>query len=441
MKTTVKFILFSVLLLVFLLTLPFLASAKSVFEVDCKNASYADAIYFYSYDAKAVLYSKNENKIIYPASTVKIMTGLIACEKLENRLNEQIAISDDMLKGHTGTSMGLRSGMTLYIKDLMYGAICGGANDAAQALAVICYGSVNSFVDEMNIYATRLGMSATVYKNPTGFDVNGAQTTIADIAILSKAAAKNSLYMEISSAKRHFYIDANGEEKAIYNRNALISHFTATDYLNEYAKGLNAGSTDKGGYVVSTIAKANGTSYLCIVMGAQNESREVYSYKIANELINSAVSKFGSVKISAKNEKISKLPVACALTTDDNISVSCITESDVYAFIPKDTDLKKHIEYRAYFHDTELIAPISEGDVLGGLNIYLDGVFIGSTRIIANEAVEENPFLVFMMEMKGFIVSGYFLIFAIIAIPSLAVFLYFDYMKFRRRKNIGYIKF
>jgi hypothetical protein len=176
-------------------------------------------------------------------------------------------------------------------------------------------------------------------------------------------------------------------------------------------------------------------------MGAQNESREVYSYKIANELISSAVSKFGSVKISAKNEKISKLPVDCALTTDDNISVSCITESDVYAFIPKDTDLKKHIEYRAYFHDTELIAPISKGDVLGGLNIYLDGVFIGSTRIIANEAVEENPFLVFMKEMKGFIVSGYFLIFAIIAIPSLAVFLYFDYMKFRRRKNIGYIKF
>lgn len=441
MKVTLKIFLFSALAIVFLLAFPFLTSAKSAFEVDCESAEYADAIYFYSYDAKAVLYSKNENKIILPASTVKIMTGLIACEKLENRLNEQVVISEDMLKGHTGTSMGLRSGMSLYIKDLIYGAICGGCNDAAQALAIICSDSVSEFVEEMNNYATRLGMSATIYKNPTGLDASGAQTTILDIATLSKVAAKNSLYMEISSAKRHFYINADGEEKAIYNRNALISHFTATEYLNDYAQGLNAGSTEKGGYVVSTVAKAKGTSYLCIVMGAQNEGREVYSYKIANELINNAVSKFASVKISDKGEKISTLSVDCALTTEDDLSISCVTESDIYAFIPKNTDLKKHLEYRAYFHDTELVAPISKGDVVGGLNIYLDGVFIGSTRIIANQTVAENSFLIFMKDMRGFLISGYFLTFAVIVIPALATFLYFDYMKFRRKRNVGYIKF
>ena len=102
-----------------------LTSAKSAFEVECENAQYADAIYFYSYDAKTVLYSKNENKILSPASTVKIMTGLIACERLDKRLNEQVLITEEMLIGRNGTSMGLKAGMTLYIKDLMYGAICG----------------------------------------------------------------------------------------------------------------------------------------------------------------------------------------------------------------------------------------------------------------------------------------------------------------------------
>ena len=91
-------------------------------------------------------------------------------------------------------------------------------------------------------------------------------------------------------------------------------------------------------------------------------------------------------------------------------------------------------------HDTDLIAPINEGDVLGGLNIYLDGVLIGSTRIISKNTVEENSFLIFMKEMKGFLLSRYFVIFIIVALPSLAIFLYIDFMK-GRRQRVKYIKF
>lgn len=439
MKITIKIFICFLLLLISTFTFALLTSAKSAFEVKCDNSEYADAIYFYSYDAKTVLYSKNEKKIIYPASTVKIMTGLIACEKLENKLSESVTITEEMLEHHGGTSMGLKVGMTLTIQDIIYGAICGSSNDAAQALAVICSGSIDKFVSEMNRYATELNMTSTVYKNPTGLDESGAQTTVYDVAILSKAAAKNSLYMTVSSAKNYNY-KKDGNDAIIYNRNALISHFTATQYLNEYASGLNAGSTDKGGYVVSTILKANGTSYLCIVMGAKNDDGDIYSYKIANDLTNKAISTFGNVKISSKNEKITTLPIDCALSTDKEISVSCVTEDDVYAFIPKNIDLKKKLEYRVYFHDTELIAPINEGDVLGGINIYLDGVLIGSTRIISATTLEGNDFLIFMKNMKSFLISRYFLIFIFIAIPSLAAFLYINYMK-NRRKNVRYIKF
>jgi hypothetical protein len=175
-------------------------------------------------------------------------------------------------------------------------------------------------------------------------------------------------------------------------------------------------------------------------MGAKNDDGDIYSYKIANDLTNKAISTFGNVKISSKNEKITTLPIDCALSTDKEISVSCVTEDDVYAFIPKNIDLKKKLEYRVYFHDTELIAPINEGDVLGGINIYLDGVLIGSTRIISATTLEGNDFLIFMKNMKSFLISRYFLIFIFIAIPSLAAFLYINYMK-NRRKNVRYIKF
>ena len=438
MKATIKLLIITALTLLALFAFPFSTSAKSPYSVECENAEYADAIYFYSYDAKSVLYSKNAEKIVYPASTVKIMSGLIACERLENRLDERIIISEDMLSGHEGTSMGIKIGGTYTVRDLLYGAFCGGFNDATQAVAVICSGSVDYFVEEMNRYATKLEMSSTIYKNPTGLDTEGAQTTALDIAKLSKHAAQNSLYMQITSAKNYIY-RKNGKDAAIYNRNALISHFTSNQYLNEYANGLNSGSTDKGGYVLSTVAKANGTSYLCIVMGAQNEDGDAYSYKIANELINGAISKFERIKVFSENESVSSLPVDCALSTNKEIKIDCVTENDIYAFIPKDTNLKK-LEYRVYLHDTNLSAPINEGDVLGGLNIYLGGVLIGSARIISATTVEENGFLIFMKDMKDFFLSRHFGIFLLISIPALAVYLYFDYMK-NRRKNIRYIKF
>lgn len=440
MKITIKAIVFFSLLLVVFSLFAISISAKSVFQVECNNADYADAIYFYSYDAKTVLFLKNEKKIVSPASTVKIMTGLISCERLVNRLDESVIITKDMLVGGGGISMGLKAGAAYSIRDLLYGAICGGCNDAAQALAVISCGSIDAFVEEMNRYAASLDMNATIYKNPTGLDENGAQTSAFDVAILSKIAIKNNLYMDISSAKNYYYTTPDGDEAIIYNRNALISHFTATQYLNEHASGLNAGSTDDGGYVVSTLLKASGSTYLCIVMGAEYEGREIYSYKIVNELMNTALASFGRVKISSKNEVISSLSVDCALSTSKDVTVSCITESDIFAFLPKNIDLKKRLEYRAYFHDTDLIAPITEGDVLGGLNIYLDGVLVGTTRIISDKSVEENSFLVFMKDMRGFLLSRYFLIFLLALIPTLTLCLYYDYTH-SKRKRIGYIRF
>lgn len=407
------------------------ASKKGDKIIQCQDADKADAIYFYSYESRSVLYSKNENKLIFPASTVKIMTGLIACEMLSNRLNEQIVITDEMLTGRSGTSIGLKVGMSVTIEDLLYGAICGGGNDAATALSVICSGSVDAFVKEMNHYTLSLGMSSTIYKNPTGLDENGAQTSIADVALLSKNAVKNALYMKISSAKNHSFNDT-----VIYNRNALISHFTATQYLNDKVSGLNAGSTENGGYVVSTLAEVGGIKYLCIVMGAEREGGEIYSYKIANSLINEAFSKYSRVKILNKGDLISTLPVECALSTDNNVSINCVVEEDVFAYLPKDIDMKRDLEYRAYFHDKELSAPISKSAVIGGINVYFNGKYVGSTRIISTSSVEENSFLTFMKEMKSFLISRYFLIFIAIALPSVLAFLYFERMKRYRRGRI-----
>ena len=97
MKIILKIFLFLVSVTALLILTTFSVSAKSVYDIECVNAEYAVSIYFYSYDAKTVLCSKNQDKIVFPASTVKIMSGLIACERLNSRLDESVIISKDML--------------------------------------------------------------------------------------------------------------------------------------------------------------------------------------------------------------------------------------------------------------------------------------------------------------------------------------------------------
>ena len=401
--------------------------------------NHAEAIYFYSYDAKSVLYSKGTDKILKPASTVKIMTGLLACEKLESRLNEEITITREMLVGHTGTTMGLTAGMNVSIEDLLYGAICGCNNDAAQVLAFVCSGSIENFVSEMNSYAARIGMSSTVYTNPTGLDDAFAQTSISDVALLSHRAVKNELYLSISSAKNHT-VSLNGQQTVLYNRNALISHFTSDKYLNDTVSGLNAGSTDEGGYVASVLAESDGSKYLCIVMGADFDGEEIYSYKIVNELIAKADKSFGQIMLFSQGEQFSEVDVNFALSTESDVKLSCVLEDDLYAYLPSDIDKNKDLKYRIFLHNETLDAPVSKGDIVGGVNVYYKGEPIASGVLVAGETFEANSFLVTMNSMKEFLLSRYFLIFFAFFAIGILIFLYLD-RNFRRRKKVGYIHY
>ena len=430
----------SVLLSIIILLFPAIsASAEEPRMLSSSYENRADAIYFYSYDAKSILYSKETDKILKPASTVKIMTGLLACEKLGSRLNEEITITREMLVGHTGTTMGLTAGMNVSIEDLLYGAICGCNNDAAQVLAFVCSGSVENFVSEMNSYAKRIGMTSTVYANPTGLDDAMAQTSISDVALLSHKAVKNELYIRISSAKNHT-ASLNGQPVVLYNRNALISHFTSDKYLNDAVCGLNAGSTDEGGYVASVLAESDGAKYLCIVMGADFDGEEIYSYKIVNELIAQADQSFGKIMLFSQGKQLSELDVNFALSTESEVKLSCVLEEDLYAYLPLNIDKNKDLKYRVFLHNETLDAPINKGAVVGGVTVYYKGEPIASGALVAREEIEANSFLVSMNSMKDFLISRYFLIFFAFLAIGILIFLYFD-RNYRRRKKVGYIHY
>ena len=253
----------------------------------------AQAIYLYNCDFKQELYSVGEDKVLPVGPTAKIMTGLIACELFEKELDKSVTVSAEMLQGVSGNVMGLKSGMTVTVKDLIYGTVCGGNNDAAHVLAFISDGSIDAFTKRMNAYTDKLYMKSTTYSNPTGLDDTPSKTTLLDTAKLAIAASKNKLYMEISSSANY----KTSNEITVYNRNALISQFSAQGYLNKNARGMIAGSTESGGFSLVTKIEKNELNYICVVMGADADDDEIYSYSIFNDLVDAYVAKYSMQKL------------------------------------------------------------------------------------------------------------------------------------------------
>ena len=159
------------------------------FELDYDEAS-ADGYYLYNFEYDLVMAQDGIDLPISPSSTVKIMTACVALESGIS-VDKTVTITSEMIKGVTGRFMGLKAGEKLTVEDLLYATVCGGFNDAAQALAIATCGSMTEFIEKMNSKAKELGMTATRYENVTGMYHSEMVTTIGDIAILAKYMSKN----------------------------------------------------------------------------------------------------------------------------------------------------------------------------------------------------------------------------------------------------------
>ena len=427
-------------LLVFTALLLPVSAADEINELNMNFDERAGSVYLYNYESNRVLISHDADKSIFPASTAKMMAGLLVCEKYHGELDRSIIITEQMLEGLTGTSMSLQVGMEVTLRTLLHGTICGGNNDAAQALAIACSGSVIDFVDEMNLLALRLYMNDTHYKNPTGMDSDGAKTTLTDVARLARFVAKNELYVSISSLPSFEFFADGVKIGTVYNRNALHSQFSAAGYVNKYASGLIAGSTENGGYVVVTRAQKNGMTYLCIVMGASADSTDIYSYSTANKLLSEAFDRYSLKKIASAGDVFANAEIEYTLVDGETVKLPCVLSSDLKIAVKDGIDIKTDITYRTYVYEKDLSVPIREGAVVGGVNIYCDGILIGRADLVAADDVEPNFILYSLKKVKDVIFGRVFIIFVILSVASVSVYLYFD-TKNSRHKKVGTVRF
>lgn len=408
------FLLFSVL---FLSPVSALAAAPEIS---------AEAAYLYCLEEEQAVFTKNETQVLYPASTVKIMTGLLAAEALAGRLDESVTIEKAMLGPGSGyRCLKLKTGDVLTVRDLLYGAICGNDYDACYALAYLVSGNTDVFVGKMNERASALGAAGTRYTNPTGVHDPAMTTTAADTAKVARAAWGNPLYLEISSADK--YTTTGGVR--ISNRNSLV---TSSPYRDERCKGLNTGMTDEGGYCIATVATDGKYTYLCVLLNADKENSQ---YTQVRSLFDWVFEAYGDVQLIAEGTKVGSVAVRLSEAAK---TVDLYTAGSVSGYFPTDILTSPDFLTRCNLESDGIAAPVVAGQTVGTLSIMYQGKVLATIPVVAKEDVPKSGFLSAMESLK-MLTSKRWLRIAIItaillsALYALLVFTYRHSKRFRRR--------
>lgn len=347
-----------------------------------------------------ILYSKNANSIMYPASTTKIMTAILTLENC--KLSDTAVVSHNAVfsipSGYSTAS--LVEGEVLTIEQLLNVLLIPSANDAAVVLAEHIAGSVEAFSDMMNSKAVELGCLNTHFVNPNGIHNENHYSTAYDLALIGKYAMQFPTFKEISSKTRYTLpiTNAYSKEDRIFNTtNDLIKpnySSSPTNYYYKYATGGKTGYTDPAGQCIVATATKDNVSLIAVTLhGDFTEDNLSQRALDCKALFEYGFNNFSMVSIAKKGDVASNMKVPNS--TKDSSSLDLLYSDDIYAFVPNGFDTSSvtpNIKLSSTF------APIAQDTILGTISYDIDGSNY-SCNLLASHEVYKNQFTKTAMEL------------------------------------------
>ena len=378
----------------------------------------AKAAILVSLDTGEVLFEKNADEKVYPASITKIMTTLLILENEKYKPEAKIAITQDVLDliSGTGSSVSLlKAGEEVSQLDLVYMVLMASYGDCALLAAIYYGGSIENFVNMMNKRAAELGLSGTHYENPIGLHHEQNYTTARDTYKLTATALQNETFKKVCSSTRHTVKTSMSGERTISTTNFLQDN--TTNYYYQYAKGVKTGYTDEAGRCLVSTASYNGYRYLCAVFGCPaNEKKHFIESK---ELYRWAFNNFEFKKVADNSNPVAEIGVNLSLDTD---FVSLYIEKSFVSVLPKDAD-DSTISIVTHLVGESVDAPIKKGDVLGTADIIYAEEVIGTVNLVSNEDVEKSTMLAALRAIKNFFASSYMKVVYVIIAAAILIFI------------------
>lgn len=347
-----------------------------------------------------VLYEFNADSQIYPASTTKIMTILLAVEAIEegraNIADEVTAsanITFDLVED--GSTAGIMVGETMSLESLLYAAMLSSANEACNIIAEHIGGSISEFVAMMNQRAQQLGCTGTNFTNTHGLPDDNHYSTARDFAKIGLEASRHDLIMQLCSTTNYTIPATNlSGERNLNTSNALLSPdgIYGGNHLYEYANGMKTGHTTAAGYCLVSTAEKDGIQLLAAVFGGAQSwtdlGAEYSSFADSINMYEWVFNNFSYREVLRSADSLTSVPVEMGSNAD---SVNVRPESSITVLLPNDSDFSEFRLELEFDHETKgetLMAPISAGQVLGKVTLTKDGVNYGTVNLVAANGID-----------------------------------------------------
>ena len=338
-----------------------------------------------------ILFQKNKDEKLAPASMTKMMSMLLIMEEIENgnlKWNEMITTSEKA-SSMGGSQIFLKVGEKMTVEDLLKGVAIASGNDAVVALAERVSGSEEQFVKRMNIRAKDLGLKNTNFINATGLTADNHYSSAYDMSLIAKELVKHEKILEFTSTYEDYLRKDTKSPFWLVNTNRLVR-------FKEGVDGLKTGFTDEAGYCLTATMKKDNMRLITVVMKEENTSkRSVDTTKMLDYGFNIyMVQTILDEKTTIEKKKVE---LGKTLTTE-------IVPKENITILNKKSDDQKNITYKTNIN--KIIAPVKKGDKVGTIDIIEDNNIISTIDATVKEDISKANILTIYLRNIKEIISG-----------------------------------
>lgn len=357
-----------------LLTLTFVIPSVSAEEQASQLVDNVRSAILIERDTGAVLYEKNSNEQLPPASMTKIMTMLLIMEALDQGkldMNEKIRTSE-YAASMGGSQIFLEPGEEMTTKEMLKGIAIGSANDASVAMAERIAGSEGAFVEMMNKKAKELGLKHTKFQNTTGLPGEDHFSTAHDMAMMAKELLKYQDITKFTGTYEDYLREKTDKKFWLVNTNKLVRFYPGVD-------GLKTGFTSDALYCLTATAQKDGMRVIAVVFGAPT-SKERNAQ--VTKMLDYAFSQYKTHPIYKRNKVIGEVKVS----KGNKKKIDVVTSEPISVLTKKGeniNDVEKQIVI-----EKKIKAPVNKGDRVGTFKLISKGKVVVESPLVANDSVK-----------------------------------------------------
>ena len=333
-----------------------------------------------------ILFQKNKDEKLAPASMTKMMSMLIIIEEIENgnlKWDEMITTSE-RASSMGGSQIFLKAGEKMSVTDLLKGIAIASGNDAVVALAERISGSEESFVKRMNTRAKDLGLKNTNFVNSTGLTEDNHYSSAYDMSLIAKELVKHEKILEFTSTYEDYLRKDTKSPFWLVNTNRLVR-------FKEGVDGLKTGFTKEAGYCLTATMKKDNMRLITVVMKEEDTNKRSAD---TSKMLDYGFNVYMVQTILDEKTTIEKQKVELGkkLTTE-------IVPKESITILNKKNEEIKNITYKTNIN--KIIAPVKKGDKVGTIDIIEEGKVISTIDATVKENIEKaNIFTVYLRNLK-----------------------------------------